>query len=181
MTSNFCMTSMYSLNILKYEGQLMFDRLTQTLNRDVFGYMLDLEVKKAARYLYFFSLMVLQRDKLPQNLTQSEEDALLKRLATLVREELRGTDTIGRMGHDKFFIIIDQADSQACYKVGDRIRDRIENYAFKVDGHDVIMTASIGTACFPTHANDLETLLHKAEYALSLARGSGGGRVCLPE
>ncbi|MBI5194193.1 MAG: GGDEF domain-containing protein [Nitrospirae bacterium] len=163
------------------EGQLMFDRLTQTLNREFFGYLLDLEVKKAARYLYFFSLMVLQRDKVPYDLSNEEEDLLLKKLAALVKEEVRGTDSIGRIGHDKFFIIIDQADSRACFKVGDRIRDRIENYAFRVDGHEITLTASIGTACFPTHANDLESLLHKAEFALSLARGSGGGRVCLPE
>jgi predicted signal transduction protein with EAL and GGDEF domain len=65
--------------------------------------------------------------------------------------------------------------------VGERIRERIENYAFRVHGHEVMITTSIGTACFPTHANDLENLLHKAEYALSLARDSGGGRVCLPE
>lgn len=176
------MTPLYSLpRHFMNEGQLMFDRLTQTLDREFFGYLLDLEVKKAARYLYFFSLMVLQRDKVPYDLSKEEEDLLLGKLAALVREEVRGTDSIGRIGHDKFFIIIDQADSHACFKVGDRIKDRIENYAFRVDGHEIMMTASIGTACFPTHANDLESLLHKAEFALSRARGSGGGRVCLPE
>lgn len=176
------MTPLYNPpRLFMNEGQLMFDRLTQTLNREFFGYLLDLEVKKAARYLYFFSLMVLQRDKLPHDLSDEEEDLLLNKFASIVREEVRGTDSIGRIGHDKFFIIIDQADSNACFKVGDRIRDRIENYAFRVDGHEIMLTASIGTACFPTHANDLESLLHKAEFALSLARGAGGGRVCLPE
>lgn len=159
----------------------MFDRLTQTLNKDFFGYLLDLEVKKAARYLYFFSLMVLQRDKPTHELTFSEEEMLLKRLSGLVREEIRGTDIIGRIGHDKFFILIDQADTNASFKVGDRIRDRIEHYAFRVDGHELMITASIGTACFPTHANDLDSLLYKAEYALSVAKETGGGKVCLPE
>lgn len=172
---------MFSKKPFINEGQLMFDRLTQTLNKDFFGYLLDLEVKKAARYLYFFSLMVLQRDTIAQELTQTEEEMLLIKMSALVREEIRGTDIIGRIGHDKFFILIDQADTKASFKVGDRIRDRIENYAFRVDGHEIMLTASIGTACFPTHANDLESLLHKTESALSLARGSGGGRVCLPE
>lgn len=175
------MTPLYIPELFKNEGHLMLDRLTQTLNREFFGYLLDLEVKKAARYLYFFSLMVLQKDKVPYDLSNEEEDLLLKKMAALVKEEVRGTDSIGRIGHDKFFILIDQADSNACFKVGDRIRDRIEHYAFRVDGHEIMLTASIGTACFPTHANDLESLLHKTESALSLARGSGGGRVCLPE
>lgn len=159
----------------------MFDRITQTLEREFFEYLLDLEVKKAVRYLYFFSLMILQRDKIPQDLTEAEEETLLKRLAVLVREEIRGTDIIGRIGHDKFFIILDQADFQAAFKVGERVRDRIKHYAFKIDGREVMLTVSIGVICFPTHASDLETLVQKAEVALNIAVEGGGDRTCLPE
>lgn len=166
---------------LIYKGQIVFDRITQTLEREFFEYLLDLEVKKAVRYLYFFSLMILQKDEPLQGLTQVEEETLLKRLATLVREEIRGTDIIGRIGQDKFFIILDQADLQASYKVGERVRERIEHYAFRVDGHEIMLKVSIGAACFPTHASDLENLIQKAETALNRAREGGGGRVCLPE
>lgn len=159
----------------------MFDRITHTLEKEFFEYLLNLEVKKAFRYLYFFSLMILQRDKPSQGLTQAEEDSLLKRLATLVREEIRGTDIIGRIGQDKFIIILDQADFKVSFKVGERVRDRIEHYTFKVDGHEIMLTLSIGVACLPTHASDLETLIQKTETALSTARERGGSRVCLPE
>lgn len=159
----------------------MFDRVTQTLEREFFEYLLDLEVKKAVRYLYFFSLMILQRDKLPSDLTQGEEENLLRRLAIVIREEIRGTDIIGRIGHDKFFVILDQTDFQASLKVGERVKERIEHYAFRVDGHVVMPTVSIGAACFPTHASDLETLIEKAEFALNAAKEGGGNRVCLPE
>ncbi len=174
------MTSRYITTLSEYRGKSMFDRVTQTLEKEFFEYLLDLEVKKAVRYLYFFSLMILQGDKIPQGLTPAEEDTLLKRLATLVREEVRGTDTIGRIGYDKFFIMLDQADFQASFKVGERIKDRIRHYAFRVDGHEVMLTGSIGVACFPTHASDLETLVQRAEFALNQAKEGGGGRVSIP-
>ena len=175
------MSSQPFLDPLNYAIVLMFDRITQTLEREFFEYLLDLEVKKAVRYLYFFSLMILQRDHLPRDLSQEEEENLLRRFAFLVRDEIRGTDIIGRIGYDKFFIILDQADFQAGFKVGERIRERIKHYKFKVDSQEIMLTSSVGVACFPTHASDLETLIQKAEEALSTAKRTGGNRVCLSE
>lgn len=166
---------------LTYKRILMFDRVTQTLEREFFEYLLDLEVKKAVRYLYFFSLMILQRDRPNEGLSESEDELLLKRLAILIREEIRGTDIIGRIGRDKFFIILDQADFQASMKVGERVKERIERYAFRIDGQEVTLTTSIGVACFPTHASDLDTLIHRADHALNIAKEGGGNRVCLPD
>ena len=175
------MTSRYLAEIFRDKEKLMFDRVTHTLEKEFFEYLLNLEVKKAGRYLYFFSLMILQGDKIPADLGEGEENMLLKRLASLVREEIRGTDTIGRIDNNKFFIILDQADFHASYKVGERINERIKHYAFRVDGHEVMVRGSIGVACFPTHASDLETLIQKAESALKMAKEGGEGRVHIPE
>ncbi len=162
-------------------GYHMFDKVTKTLEREAFDYLLNLEVKKAARYLYFFSLMVLQKDKTSQEFPPSEEEMLIKRLASIVKEEVRGTDMIGRIGDDKFFVILDQADFKSSFKVGVRIKDRVENYAFKTDGHTIMMTTSIGIACFPTHASDIVTLRSKADLALNMAIEGGGSKICLPD
>ncbi|MCC6543683.1 MAG: GGDEF domain-containing protein [Nitrospirae bacterium] len=173
-----------SLSIGLHSGKkdrLMFDMVTQTLEREAFDYLLDLEVKKAARYLYYFSLMVLQKDKILRGLSPPEEEALTRKLAAIVKEEVRATDMIGRFENDKFFLILDQADFQSSFKVGVRIKDRIENYAFKTNGNTVGMTTSIGIACFPTHANDIVTLRRKVDIALNMAKEGGGGKVCLPD
>src|SRR3989304_7490768 len=109
------MTSRYLAEIFRDKEKLIFDRVTHTLEKEFFEYLLNLEVKKAGRYLYFFSLMVLQGDKIHADLGEGEENMLLKKLASLVREEVRGTDTIGRIDNNKFFIIFDQAAFQASY------------------------------------------------------------------
>ncbi len=160
---------------------LMFDRVTQALDQKAFDYMLNLEVKRAARYLYFFSLLVLQRDKISSELSPPEEETLIRKLATIVKEEIRTTDIIGRIGDNRFFLILDQADFQSSVKVGVRIKERVENYAFRTNGHIISMTTSIGIACFPTHASDIVTLRHKAGSALNIAIEGGGGKVCLPD
>src|SRR3972149_9756034 len=173
-------TSLSIGRLSRVKENYMFDMVTQTLEREAFDYLLNLEVKKAARYLYFFSLLVLQKDKILKEFLPPEEDALIRKLASIVKEEVRTTDIIGRITNDKFFLILDQADFQSSFKVGVRIQDRIENYAFKTDGHVVSMTTSIGIACFPTHASDIVTLRHKADLALNMAIEGGGGKVCLP-
>jgi len=40
----------------------MFDVQTKLLKKDVFEYLLDLEIKKAMRYQYFFSLLIIEPD-----------------------------------------------------------------------------------------------------------------------
>ena len=174
-------TSLRIGRLSRRQDYYMFDKVTHTLDREAFDYLLRLEGKKAARYLYFFSLMVLQKDTISKDLVQAEEDVLIRKLATIVKEEVRTTDIIGRITNDKFFLILDQADFQSSFKVGRRISDRIENYSFKTDGHIVSMTTSIGIACFPTHASDIVTLRHKAGLALNMAIEGGGGKVCLPD
>src|SRR3989304_6599941 len=99
-----------SLNIgrlSKGQEYYMFDKVTHTLDMEAFDYLLNLEVKKAARYLYFFSLMVLQKDKRTEEFPPSEEELILGKLASIVKEEVRGTDIIGRIENEKFFIILE--------------------------------------------------------------------------
>ncbi len=174
-------TSLSMERLSRGQEYYMFDKVTHTLDREAFDYLLNLEVKKAARYLYFFSLLVLQKDKLTKNFSNLEEDILIRKLAAIVKEEIRTTDIIGRIGNDKFFLLLDQADFQSSFKVAGRINERIENYAFRTDGHIVSMTTSIGIACFPTHGSDIVTLRHKADLALNMAKEGGGGKVCLPD
>lgn len=160
---------------------MVFDRLTQTLERDFFVYLLDLEARKAVRYLYFFSLMIIQTDQEIAHREDTRKAAAIKTLAQLIRDEVRGTDILGRIDDDKFFLILHQSDLQSSYAIGERIRVRLESYAFMVDGREEKRTISIGGACFPTNANDVDTLIDKADQMVGRARASGGNQVVLPE
>src|SRR3989337_4486021 len=100
------LTSLSIGRLSRVKENYMFDMVTQTLEREAFDYLLNLEVKKAARYLYFFSLMVLQKDKILRDLSAPEEETLIRKLAAIVKEAVRTTDMIGRIENDKFFLIL---------------------------------------------------------------------------
>jgi diguanylate cyclase (GGDEF)-like protein len=161
----------------------VLDRVTQTLERDFFEYLLDLEVRKAVRYLYFFSLLIIQPDqgKKGEASFLASNEVLLKTFANLIRDEIRGTDIIGRIAPDKFFLILHHADYQNTYHIADRIRNRIQDYTFIIDKNERKQTVNIGGALFPSHANDIENLITKAEEMLDKAKREGGNCICLPQ
>jgi diguanylate cyclase (GGDEF)-like protein len=161
----------------------VLDRVTQTLDREFFEYLLDLEVRKAVRYLYFFSLLIIQPDQMKKEEEPFpfSDDSLLKTFANLIRDEIRGTDIIGRIANNKFFLILHHADYQSTCQIGNRIKDRIQDYTFIVKVMERKQTISIGGASFPTHSNDIESLISKAEEMLEKARAEGGNLICLPQ
>lgn len=158
----------------------MLDETTQTLEPDFFRYLLNLEVKKAVRYLYFFSLAIVQSDLPIKGKGTKTEKNLLGNLASLIRQEVRETDIIGDINPGKFFIILHQADVHTIIRVGNRIRERIEQYDFQFNGEKARMTVSLGAASFPSHANELDALIQRAGLALNEAKGSGGNKICFP-
>ncbi len=142
------------------------DRLTEILERDFFQYLLDLEIHKAVRYLYFFSLCVIQPNREFGEERTDEEESITKTIVQLIRDEIRGTDVVGRFGEDRFFVILHQADFEESREIGERILIKIRGYSFNIKDQEIHRTVSIGAACFPTHANDINGLVSKAEQML---------------
>ncbi len=155
----------------------MFDIHTKVLERDVFQYFLDLEIKKAMRYQHFFSLLIIEPDLIDDNVIRAE---ILKTMANLIKEEVRTTDVIGRMGKNNFYVILFHAETSNTFSVAERIRSRIESYAFKKNNGATKETISVGGACFPTHANELVNLVRNATEMICEAKNNGGNKVCIP-
>lgn len=155
----------------------MFDIRTNVLKRDAFEYFLDLEIKKAMRYQYFFSLLIIEPD-LKDGV--SNESDILKAIAEIIVDELRMTDTIGRVGINNFYVILPHAEPSSTFLVAERIRSRVESYTFPKNNGTAKKTISIGAACFPTHSNELRNLVSNANEMINRARGAGGNKVCLP-
>lgn len=155
----------------------MFDVQTKLLKRDVFEYLLDLEIKRAMRYQYFFSLLIIEPDLRGDIYNESD---IIKAIADIISDEVRITDTIGRMGNDNFYVILPHAETSTTITVAERIRSRIESYTFSKNNSEIKNTISIGAACFPTHSNELRNLVSNASEMINRAKTTGGNRVCLP-
>ncbi len=157
----------------------MFDPITGSLTDKEFDYLLQLEVKRAARYSYPFSLLVIEVDQ-----ENHEEHEVLRTMSALIQEQIRGTDVVGKSrigGHEKLFrILLSHTEPNVLQFVGERIRIRTGLQAFRFDDREEHRTVSEGGACFPSHSTDPSELTRIAEKMLQKARKEGGNNLCLP-
>jgi len=100
-------------------------------------------------------------------------DALLKLVAQRLRECVRETDTISRLGGDEFLIAITNiVDPQSVNQTSTKILEALAR-PFELDGRELTNTLSIGIAVWPDDGCDFDTLLKKADTALYQAKGAG--------
>ena len=97
-------------------------------------------------------------------------DALLKEAAGRLREAVREEDTVARLGGDEFLIVLPRG-----YDAVRVARQALTLMAipFKVFGHDLYVTASVGISVYPRDGEDSETLIKRADVALYRAKQQG--------
>ncbi len=102
-------------------------------------------------------------------------DAVLVATANRLKEVIRPTDTVGRMGGDEFVVILERAGSIAVDALARSISDRLrERLAEPIAYDDVVhtVTCSVGVS-FGTSTDDADDVLRKADNAMYLAKGAG--------
>lgn len=159
------------------------DTLTGLANRRLFGERLNEEMQRSRRYSRSFSLLMLDIDhfkKVNDNYGHPAGDAVLKQLATILREQTREVDTVARYGGEEFVIVAPESDGNGAKVVGERIRKAIAGKAFILpDGREIGVTASIGIVSYPHCADDPEAMIERADQSLYLAKRGGRNRVYL--
>jgi diguanylate cyclase (GGDEF)-like protein len=164
----------------KQQHLALTDSLTGCVNRRSFEMQLERDLRLATRMRQPVSLVMLDIDHFKRvNDTYGHDagDAALRFLADVLRDELRGVDTAARYGGEEFAVILPQANLEGALIVAERLRARIESTEIPEIGH---ITASIGVATFPLHANSRAQLVSTADHALYEAKRDGRNRVSTP-
>jgi len=162
------------------------DELTGLANRRQLTFELEREVQRSERHERSFAVLLLDVDRFKQfNDTYGHPagDAVLKRLANVLRESSREVDTVARYGGEEFLVIVPEADAAAAAAVAERIRAGAERDRFTPEGFDTELnvTVSIGYAVFPQHARTPERLVEAADQALYRSKEGGRNRVTAAE
>ena len=145
------------------------DALTGLSNRVMLNDRLSQAVLLARRNGKRLALMILDLDRfkdINDTLGHSVGDLLLQAVGQRLKELLRKSDTVSRMGGDEFVLLLPVVTSAASAAVIAGKIVKAFRKPFFCDGHTLNVTASIGIADFPDDGQDEETLLKNADIAL---------------
>lgn len=128
------------------------DGLTGLLNRRTLEEVLSRELKAGTRYRASACLILVDVDHFRQEndlFGHVGGDRVLTRIATIMQEAVRDTDSVGQYGGEEFWIVLPHTDLARAVVLAERLRDQIEYHAFDVDGRSVRVTVSMGIAQIP--------------------------------
>ncbi|MEZ4694307.1 MAG: GGDEF domain-containing protein [Aliarcobacter sp.] len=146
------------------------DKLTSLYNRAKLDSILENEMKIIKRYKDFTSLAIIDIDHFKDiNDTHGHNvgDIILKELATILKENIRETDYVGRWGGEEFLVILPRTNERNAVITAENLRKTIENHKFH---NNIKVTASFGVC--ECKINNPTKCLIRADKALYNAKNS---------
>jgi diguanylate cyclase (GGDEF)-like protein len=104
-------------------------------------------------------------------------DAVLRHLATLMKDSQRKVDVLGRVGGEEFAALLPGADNEAARVFAERLRQRIESTPLQLNGLGLPVTVSVGIAAMAASDEKVDAVLVRADKALYCAKHGGRNRV----
>ena len=104
-------------------------------------------------------------------------DTVLKAIATVMRQSVRGSDMVIRFGGEEFVILLQEADAEAALRIADNIRVAVSQLKINIGGTVLQKTISIGVAMFPEDSETFWQTVKFADVALYRAKHEGRNRV----
>jgi diguanylate cyclase (GGDEF)-like protein len=157
--------------------QALHDALTGLPNRVLFSDRLEHAITVARREPAPFSVLMLDLNRFKEindTLGHSVGDQVLREIGPRLIPLLRPGDTLARLGGDEFMLLLPGAGREEAMAVTGRILAGMRE-PFALGELTVTVDASIGIVNYPTHGQDAETLVQRADIAMYLAKGRGGG------
>lgn len=108
-------------------------------------------------------------------------DELLQQVAVRLSGQVRAQDTVARLGGDEFALILRScAGHDPIAALADRLISCISR-PYELNGHEVVIGASVGIATAPEHASEPGELIRFADLALYSAKSADRGHYCFFE
>lgn len=167
--------------MLELQARATTDPLTELYNRRYLQDFLKRELLRAARTGRPVAVIMLDLDhfkRVNDVWGHPIGDLVLKRVAGVIRNNVRGSDIACRYGGEEMMIVLPEATQAAAIQRAENIRGDIEQLAVTAGGKPIgVITASFGVAVYPEHGDSAEALIRAVDEALYEAKGSGRNRV----
>jgi len=169
--------------VQRLEEMATTDGLTGCLNKRAFLEELDRKLRSAARFGRPLSLLVTDIDhfkSVNDTYGHATGDVVIKELGAILRRVKRETDIVARFGGEEFCVLCEETDTEGAVLLAERIREELGATVFHSDIGELSVTASLGVATFPEHAEDSEGLFKITDDALYVAKRNGRNQVRTP-
>jgi diguanylate cyclase (GGDEF)-like protein len=105
-------------------------------------------------------------------------DKVLVQLAKILLNTVRDADLVIRFGGEEFMILLVDCDPGTSREMAERIRREVQLYKFRIPGHTVRLTMSLGLSIFPDPPDqDIWDAFKDADVALYQAKEEGRNRI----
>ncbi|MEK7792748.1 MAG: DUF484 family protein, partial [Pseudomonadota bacterium] len=164
------------------------DVLTQAYNRRYFDLRFKDEIARCIRWDDDLICMFLDVDhfkKVNDTYGHQTGDLVLRRMVSLIKEQVRACDIVARYGGEEFVVALPTTTVQAAYEIAERLRQAICSTTLSFYDKSFNVSVSIGMSHLKSlsiaqhHDTELicTTLLDQADKALYIAKESGRNQV----
>jgi diguanylate cyclase (GGDEF)-like protein len=159
------------------------DSLTGLLDRRRFRSELDQYVSFSARYGGRGAVMIVDIDGLKgvnDSLGHHAGDNLIRQVAAVMRERVRGTDIVARLSGDEFAVLIPQTDVEGALRLGEDLRSQVAE-TVRPTAESGPATISVGITMFGGGEGGAgsEAVLVAADQAMYRAKEGGRNQIAL--
>jgi diguanylate cyclase (GGDEF)-like protein len=163
----------------RLEHQAQTDPLTGLFNHRAFHERLRQALANASRFHDAVSLLMLDIDdfkRVNDVYGHGAGDEILRSLADTLKDAMRTSDVVYRLGGEEFAIVIASRSAENAERLANRLVERVGATEFDPAGR---ITISVGLARGPEHAMNPRELIACAEAAMMTAKARGKNQIIL--
>jgi diguanylate cyclase (GGDEF)-like protein/PAS domain S-box-containing protein len=164
------------------QHQARHDSLTDLLNRRRFISLLTDRLERAAAGQGTGALLMIDLDDFKvvnDSHGHLVGDEVLRKVAGILKEELRESDPVARLGGDEFAVLLPEVNMDGAREVAGSLLDRFERTRIEIDqatGDIFAPRVSIGAIMLDGQELDSEAALRACDKAMYEAKRQGGAR-----
>ena len=154
-----------------------YDPLTGLANRMLFKERLHEAAQRSRQTGRSLALLHIDLDRfklLNDSLGHEVADQILRNMGQRLSEQLAEADTLARLAADEFVVLFDQySNLSSLSRLASQLLAKLRA-PMSLDGHELVISASIGISLLPDNARDVSALITQANMAMQHAKHLGG-------